>query len=88
VTRRGTRPLADDPFPLARVRLTRKYADRLDGIDLSWFAVGDVLELPLWQGQLLIAEHWAEPVTGPPDAPESKTTTAPRQQKRRDLAGT
>jgi hypothetical protein len=42
------------------VRLTRKLADMIDGIDLSAFRVGDVLHLP-WRGAwILIAEGWAE----------------------------
>ena len=42
------------------VRLTRKLADMIDGIDLSACRVGDVLHLP-WHGAwLLIAEGWAE----------------------------
>jgi hypothetical protein len=42
------------------VRLTRKLADMIDGIDLSASRVGDVLHLP-WRGAwLLIAEGWAE----------------------------
>ena len=42
------------------VRLTRKLADMVDGIDLSASRVGDVLYLP-WRGAcLLIAEGWAE----------------------------
>jgi len=45
------------------VRLTRKLAARLDGIDLSNRQVGDVLRLSLHDAQLLIAEAWAEPVS-------------------------
>jgi hypothetical protein len=42
------------------LRLTRKLADMIDGIDLSAFRVGDVLYLP-WPGAwILIAEGWAE----------------------------
>jgi hypothetical protein len=43
-----------------RVRLTRKLADEIDGIDLSHRQVGDTLDLPRRQGQLLIAEGWAQ----------------------------
>jgi hypothetical protein len=42
-----------------RVRLTRKLADRIDGIDLKRYHVGDVLELPPADAQLLVAEAWA-----------------------------
>jgi hypothetical protein len=46
-----------------RVRLIRKLADVLDGIDVSGHAEGDVLNLPRRQAQLLIAELWAMPLT-------------------------
>jgi len=45
------------------VRLTRKLAEEIDGIDLSSRHVGDVLYLDGVQARLLIAEGWAEPVT-------------------------
>jgi hypothetical protein len=44
-----------------RVRLTRKLADCLDGVDLSDRRVGDVFELPTVEAHLLIAEGWAQP---------------------------
>ena len=46
-----------------RVRLIRKLANILDGIDVSGYAVGDVLTLPRAQAQLLIAEQWAARLT-------------------------
>jgi hypothetical protein len=42
------------------VRLIRKLADRVDGVDLSERQVGDVFEAPDLEGRLLIAEGWAE----------------------------
>lgn len=42
-----------------RVRLVRKLADYLDGIDLSAYEEGDVLDLPRREAELLIAEGWA-----------------------------
>jgi hypothetical protein len=47
-----------------RIRLTRKLADCLDGVDLSHFSVGDVLDLPRREAHLLIAEGWALPSEG------------------------
>jgi len=41
-----------------RVRLTRKLAAEIDGIDLSDYAVGDVMELSERKGRLLVAEGW------------------------------
>jgi hypothetical protein len=43
------------------IRLTRKLADWVDGIDLSDRRVGEVFNLPIHDAQLLIAEGWAEP---------------------------
>jgi hypothetical protein len=43
------------------VRLTRKLADFVDGVDISHRCVGDVFELPIIDARLLIAEAWAEP---------------------------
>jgi hypothetical protein len=42
------------------IRLTRKLAQYLDGIDVSAYQVGDVLDLPRREAELLIAEQWAE----------------------------
>ena len=44
------------------VRLVRKLADNLDGIDVSGRREGDVLDLPAGRAALLIAEQWAVPV--------------------------
>ena len=43
------------------VRLTRKLAECIDGIDLSTRRVGQMIELPHPQAALLIAEGWAVP---------------------------
>lgn len=42
-----------------RVRLTRKLAREIDGIDLSNYDVGDTMDLPTSKARLLIAEGWA-----------------------------
>jgi len=57
------------------VRLTRKLAERVDGVDLSRSHEGDVLDLSRHDAQLLMAEGWAvacESSAAPPqrnDAP-------------------
>src|SRR5438045_645023 len=43
-----------------RVRLTRKLADMLDGVDLAHHRVGDVFNATRHAAELLIAEGWAE----------------------------
>jgi len=42
-----------------RVRLTKKFAERIDGVDLSANEPGDLLDLPTSEGTLLLAEGWA-----------------------------
>ena len=56
---RRIRPPRPDIIP---VRLVRKYADEIDGIDLSRRRVGDRVPLPASDARLLMAEGWAEPV--------------------------
>jgi hypothetical protein len=50
-------PGADE---IASVRLIRKYADILDGVNLQTAKVGDRLNLPRRDAEVLIAEGWAE----------------------------
>ena len=54
------------------VRLTRKYSEVIDGVDLSHSKVGDRLHLPRREASLLIAEGWATPCDDrpPPARPE------------------
>jgi hypothetical protein len=42
------------------IRLTRKLADFIDGVDVSDRRVGEVFDLPTLDAHLLIAEGWAE----------------------------
>ena len=48
-----------------KVRLVRKYARAINGIDLSTHNVGDVMDLTAEQGRLLVAEGWAVNVEEP-----------------------
>ena len=48
-----------------RIRLVRKFANAINGIDLATVSVGDVVELKLPQAVLLIREGWAEPLEEP-----------------------
>lgn len=43
-----------------RVRLRKKFAEMIDGIDLTRHKVGDYLLLRVEEAALLIAEGWAE----------------------------
>ena len=56
--------MSDRPVPLMRIQLVRKLASQLDGIDLSDYQDGDVLDLPRAQAELLITERWALPYRG------------------------
>jgi len=42
------------------IRLLKKLAESLDGVDLSRYHVGQVFELSWRSASLLIAEGWAE----------------------------
>ena len=44
-----------------KVRLMRKYAERIDGIDLRGREPGDLLDLSTSEAWLLVAEQWAIP---------------------------
>jgi hypothetical protein len=48
-----------------RIRLTRKLALMLNGIDVSGLNVGDVMELPASAAEMMVAERWAEMVDEP-----------------------
>jgi hypothetical protein len=66
-----------------RIRLTRKLAACLNGIDLSAFRVGDVHDLPNASAAMLIAEGWGEPATARPAALLRKRLPLPRERRRR-----
>jgi hypothetical protein len=44
-----------------RVQLIRKLAEKINGIDVSQRRVGDVIDLPRRDAELLVAEGWARP---------------------------
>ena len=56
---------------MIRIRLTRKLAPRLNGVDLSTLRVGAVHELSDTAAAMLIAEGWGELVR------EKRTSSAP-----------
>jgi hypothetical protein len=43
-----------------KVRLTRKFADLINGIDLSKAHTGETLDLSQREAEILMAEGWAE----------------------------
>jgi len=44
-----------------KVRLTHKYADWIDGIDLTDRRVGEIIDMPESEARLLVLEQWALP---------------------------
>ena len=48
-----------------QIQLVRKLANHLDGIDVTAYQQGDVIDLPRRDAELLIAEQWAVAYYGP-----------------------
>ena len=55
------------------VRLTKKLANVMDGVDVSHARTGDILNVSDSHGKMLIAEEWAEPF----DSTDSGSTSSP-----------
>jgi hypothetical protein len=71
------------------VRLTAKLAEVVNGVDLSRYREGDVIELPARDAAMLLAERWAELVgdTGasndpPAWRPDARAIAADRNRTR------
>jgi hypothetical protein len=70
-----------------RILLTRKLCRQLNGIDISGWSVGDVVELPRRDAELLLAEGWALPATdhnGQAQPRPEGEHAVPRTGKQRD----
>ena len=50
---------------MIRVRLTKKLAAVLNGVDVSRLQIGDIIELPDSAARMMIAEEWAAPAAEP-----------------------
>jgi hypothetical protein len=57
---------------MIRLRLIRKFAERLNNVDLSKWQVGDVLELSDREAQILIAAGWGEIAIAPTEPRSSE----------------
>lgn len=66
-------------MPVMQVRIIRKFADFINGVDLSRIQVGDVITVPVREGRILIAEQWAVAHDG-----RSDTRPASADRPRRD----
>ena len=76
-------PKKSKPADEVSVRLTRKYADIIDGVDLKKAAVGDRLDLSAWEAGVLIAEGWAEPERRRLPRPATAADRSSRPRKKR-----
>jgi hypothetical protein len=70
---------------MPRVRITRKFAQFIDGIDLSRVKAGDMLDLSEKEVRVLLAEGWAERDDSKPQG--AVTKARPRRLKRPLRAG-
>ena len=60
------RGLCSDANHPMRVKLVRKFANALNGVDLSTVNVGDLVDLMPYQARMLILEGWAEEASPTP----------------------
>jgi hypothetical protein len=60
-----------------QIQLVRKLANHLDGVDVSMYNEGDIIELSRRQAELLIAEQWAVPFYGPTPGEVRRVSTVP-----------
>jgi len=67
-----------------RVRIVRKLADQVDGIDLSGRHVGDVIELPEPDARVIVAEQWATPARRSADGPAAPAPQAGEERNGND----
>jgi hypothetical protein len=76
------RPIASAAM---KVRLTRKYADVIDGVDLSNVRTGETLDLPAREARLLLAEGWAEYAGGRRSRATANESTFSRKRSRHSI---
>lgn len=66
-----------------RIRLIRKLANVLNGVDLTHCRVGNTLDVELSTAQMLVAEEWAEPVEQKRDSAVNRLIPDSRTRKLR-----
>ena len=64
-----------------RIRLTRKFADFINGIDLTGRRVGEIIDVPAHEAEILLAEQWASPAYD--SQPRPTADAAPRRSRKR-----
>jgi hypothetical protein len=68
-----------------QIRLTRKLAHCLDGVDLTPYGVNDEFDLSRREARLLIAEGWAVPSGAAADQPHATVSDEGRRRIRDQL---
>ena len=68
---------------MGKVRLICKYAQRINGIDLTAANTGDEIELSARDAQMLIAEGWAAPITSGVSVADDREPTRSRRSRPR-----
>ena len=66
---------------MARIRLTRKLAERIDGIDLSHRRTGEIMDVSSRDARLLMAEGWASADDAPMKKKRSKAASPQPKKK-------
>ena len=66
---------------MVRVRLTRKFAQVINGIDLTGVAAGEQIDLTPREAELLVAEGWATPIDSADDRPRRRRTRRKKKGK-------
>jgi hypothetical protein len=66
-----------------KVRLTRKFAELINGVDLSKVHAGDTLDLSARDAQILLAEGWAAPEREGRASPRTEARDEPRRKRPR-----
>jgi hypothetical protein len=63
-----------------KIRLTRKFSNVINGVDLSKVRAGETIDLSDHDAEMLMAEGWAE-MAGP-TAPRAEAHEKPRKSSR------
>jgi hypothetical protein len=66
-----------------KIRLTRKFADQINGIDLSKAHAGETLDLSEREARMLMAEGWAEHAGGALSLDQAHEAQPPKRRRRR-----
>ena len=67
---------------MVRIRLTRKFANFIDGIDLSRRKAGDLLDLSEREAKVLLAEGWASTDDVPPTKSNARKPRKPLSDRK------